>query len=192
MIDLKLKLTSEYFYEGHLIDLRREQRKIKIVIAMGTKGLNTKRADLWLGILLHEVGHVIYYLSHKDWEYLVFKFKFGKLSAEEILEHEIQAWKFSLSILPTLRNWSLAVVALTAYELFYSNHPLTWGQIRRLVEAVEKLPHRSLLSSPSFSESHALKRASKSWLSPEGRLRMENREKGGMEVNSQTEMEECE
>jgi len=40
-------------------------------------------------------------------------------------------------------------------------------------------------SSPSFSESHALKRASKSWLSPEGQLQVENREKGGMEVNKQ-------
>jgi len=45
------------------------------------------------------------------------------------------------------------------------------------------------LSSPSFSESHALMRASKPWLSPEGQLQMENREKGGMEVNKV--MEEC-
>ena len=44
-------------------------------------------------------------------------------------------------------------------------------------------------SSPSFSESHALKRASKSWLSPEGQLQVENQEKGGMEVNKV--MEEC-
>jgi len=43
------------------------------------------------------------------------------------------------------------------------------------------------LSSPSFSESHALMRASKSWLSPEGQLQVENREKGGMEVNKQME-----
>ncbi|RLF46649.1 MAG: hypothetical protein DRN29_04725 [Thermoplasmata archaeon] len=150
MIDLKLKLTSENWYQGHLIDLRKEQGKIKIVIAMGTKGLNMKRADLWLGILLHEIGHAIYYLSHKDWEYLVFKSMFGKFTAEETIEHEIQAWKFSLSVLNTLRNWALATVALTAYYLYYSHHPLKWSQIQELMEAIEKFPYLSFSNSLLF------------------------------------------
>jgi len=60
MIDLRVKLTSENWYQGHLIDIRRQNERILVIIEMGKTGLKKENLDLWLGILLHEIGHAIY------------------------------------------------------------------------------------------------------------------------------------
>ena len=142
MIDLRVKLTSENWYQGHLIDIRRQNERILVIIEMGKTGLKKENLDLWLGILLHEIGHAIYFLVQKDWEYFVIKAKLRRFSDEETFNQEVFAWKFSLLCLNSLRNLGLAIIGLFAYKNYFRGCPLSWSRIYDMLKRVEKLPFK--------------------------------------------------
>jgi len=146
MTKLKFDIIVSPFewYDGQLVDLVRKGKTVIIKILMGKRGLTKENFDLWLGILLHELGHAYYYLSQKDWEYQVLKTKLHRLTSEEEIQQEIEAWKFSLSFMYTLRNFALLVICLSAYYAYYSGHPYSFPLIRKLIREVEKIPKEGL------------------------------------------------